>query len=173
MELSMVIAIIASLALYQFLPAIVITFFALLSEFVEGFIVQKGRKNIQLLYDLAPRKAIIETNNNNQNGGEANLITTTQEVLVDKVRVGDVVIVREGDIIPVDGHILRSASTVNQSSITGESAPITSGESVPNTTGAPTTGNHKMGELFVDNTGSLYFCILDGTPGTWKKVQLV
>jgi cation transport ATPase len=65
MELSMVIAIIASLALYQFLPAIVITFFALLSEFVEGFIVQKGRKNIQLLYDLAPRKAIIKTNNSN------------------------------------------------------------------------------------------------------------
>ncbi|MGC1931386.1 MAG: HAD-IC family P-type ATPase, partial [Candidatus Nitrosopolaris sp.] len=125
MELSMVIAIIASLALYQYLPAIVITFFALLSEFVEGFIVQKGRKNIQILYDLAPRKAIIKTNNNNnQNGDEANLITTTQEVLVDDVRVGDVVIVREGDIITVDGHILRGASTVNQSSITGESAPI-------------------------------------------------
>ena len=125
MELSMVIAIIASLALYQYLPAIVITFFALLSEFVEGFIVHKGRKNIQLLYDLAPRKAIIKTNNsnNNQNRDEANL-TTTQEVLVDDVRVGNVVIVREGDIIPVDGHILRGASTVNQSSITGESAPI-------------------------------------------------
>src|SRR5215831_13727739 len=123
MELSMVIAIVASLALYQFLPAIVITFFALLSEFVEGFIVKKGRKNIQLLYDLAPRKAIIKTNNK-QDVGETNLITTTQEVLVDDVRVGDVVIVREGDIIPVDGHILRGTSTVNQSDITGESAPI-------------------------------------------------
>src|SRR5215472_14424322 len=123
MELSMVIAMIASLALYQFLPAIVITFFALLSEFVEGFIVKKGRKNIQLLYDLAPRKAIIKTNNK-QDVGETNLITTTQEVLVDDVRVGDVVIVREGDIIPVDGHILRGTSTVNQSDITGESAPI-------------------------------------------------
>jgi cation transport ATPase len=43
MELSMVIAILASFALFQFLPAIVITFFALLSEFVEGFIVRKGR----------------------------------------------------------------------------------------------------------------------------------
>ena len=77
MELSMVIAIIASLALYQYLPAIVITFFALLSEFVEGFIVRKGRKNIQLLYDLAPRKAIIKTDNstNNQNSDEANLST--------------------------------------------------------------------------------------------------
>ncbi|HXP51242.1 MAG TPA: hypothetical protein VN922_14890, partial [Bacteroidia bacterium] len=73
MELSMVIAIVASLALYQFLPAIVITFFALLSEFVEGFIVKKGRQNIQLLYDLAPRKAIIKTKNNRQNGDETNL----------------------------------------------------------------------------------------------------
>jgi len=124
MELSMVIAIVASLALYQFLPAIVITFFALLSEFVEGFIVKKGRQNIQLLYDLAPRKAIIKTKNNRQNGDETNLKTTTQEVLVEDVRVGDIVIVREGDIIPVDGRILRGASTVNQSSITGESAPI-------------------------------------------------
>ena len=102
-----------------------ITFFALLSEFVEGFIVKKGRKNIQLLYDLAPRKAIIKTNRNpkNQKSDETNLMTT-QEALVDDVRVGDVVIVREGDIIPVDGHILRGASTVNQSSITGESVPI-------------------------------------------------
>jgi heavy metal translocating P-type ATPase len=124
MELSMVIAIVASLALYQFLPAIVITFFALLSEFVEGFIVKKGRQNIQLLYDLAPRKAIIKTKNNRQNGDETNLKTTTQEVLVEDVRVGDIVIVREGDIIPVDGRILRGASTINQSSITGESAPI-------------------------------------------------
>jgi heavy metal translocating P-type ATPase len=125
MELSMVIAILASLALSQFLPAIVITFFALLSEFIEGFIVRKGRKNIQLLYDLAPRKAIIKTNNstNNQKSDEANL-NTTQEVLVEDVRVGDIVIVREGDIISVDGQILRGASTVNQSSITGESAPI-------------------------------------------------
>jgi cation transport ATPase len=125
MELSMVIAILASLALAQFLPAIVITFFALLSEFVEGFIVRKGRKNIQLLYDLAPRKAIIKTNHstNNQKSEKADL-STTQEVLVEDVRVGNIVIVREGDIIPVDGHILRGASIVNQSSITGESAPI-------------------------------------------------
>jgi heavy metal translocating P-type ATPase len=125
MELSMVIAILASLALFQFLPAIVITFFALLSEFVEGFIVRKGRKNIQLLYDLTPRKAIIKTNNstNNQKSDKANL-STTREVLVEDVRVGDIVIVREGDIISVDGHIMRGVSTVNQSSITGESTPI-------------------------------------------------
>jgi heavy metal translocating P-type ATPase len=121
MELSMVIAIVASLALYQFLPAIVITFFALLSEFIEGYIVEKGRKNIQLLYNLSPRKAIIKRNN--KNGDEESVTVTTLETPIDEVRVGDIVIVREGDTIPVDGHILRGASTVDQSSITGESAP--------------------------------------------------
>jgi heavy metal translocating P-type ATPase len=122
MELSMVIAIVASLALYQFLPAIVITFFALLSEFIEGYIVEKGRKNILLLYNLSPRKAIIKRNN--KNGDEESVTITTLETPIDEVRVGDIVIVREGDTIPVDGHILRGASTVDQSSITGESAPI-------------------------------------------------
>ncbi len=125
MELSMVIAIVSSLVLFQFLPAIVITFFALLSEFVEGFIVQKGRKNIQLLYDLAPKKAIIKRNSNSQKEDNINLATTTTiEIPVDNVRVGDSVVVREGDIIPVDGHVIKGESTINQASITGESSPV-------------------------------------------------
>ena len=41
------------------------------------------------------------------------------------------------------------------------------------TSNAPTSGNHKMGELFVDNAGILYYCTQDGTPGIWRKVQLV
>ncbi len=113
MELSMVIAIIASLALLQFLPAIVVTFFAILSEFVEGFIVKKGRKNIEALYSMAPRNAIIKDNSGH-----------TFSVEIDKVAIGDIVIVREGDIIPVDGTIVYGSSTVDQSSITGESIPL-------------------------------------------------
>jgi cation transport ATPase len=122
MELTMAIAIVASLALYQLLLAIVITFFALLSEFAEGFIVERGRKNIKLLYDLAPRNAIIKSKGNNI--PDKGLTTATQEVLVDEVKIGDIVIVREGDTVPVDGHIIKGMSTINQSSITGESTPI-------------------------------------------------
>lgn len=125
MELSMVIAIGASLVLFQFLPAIVITFFALLSEFVEGFIVQKGRKNIQLLYDLAPRKAIIKRDGNSQNAEISSI--TTAEIPIDDVRIGDIVVVREGDTIPVDGHIVRGETTINQATITGESSPVEKG----------------------------------------------
>ncbi len=113
MELSMVIAIIASLLLFQFLPAIVVAFFAVLSEFVEGFIVKRGRKNIESLYRLAPRKAQVK----NENG-------QTQLVEIERVKIDDVIIVREGDVIPVDGTIIIGSSTVDQSSITGESLPI-------------------------------------------------
>ena len=42
-----------------------------------------------------------------------------------------------------------------------------------NTHGSPNTGAHDMGELYVDSQGALYFCIASGTPGTWKRVQLV
>jgi heavy metal translocating P-type ATPase len=113
MELSMVIAIIASLALLQFLPAIVVTFFAIMSEFVEGFIVRKGRKNIEILYSLAPRKALVK----NENG-------QTKLLEIEQVNVGNSIVVREGDVIPVDGVIISGSSTVDQASITGESIPV-------------------------------------------------
>ena|SRR5215831_8008724 len=41
------------------------------------------------------------------------------------------------------------------------------------TQGSPTSGTHSTGEFYVDNQGALYFCIANGTPGTWKRVQLV
>ena len=113
MELSMVIAIIASLSIMEFLPAIVITFFAVMSEFVEGFIVKRGRKNIETLYSLSPRKALVKTESNQ-----------TQLLEIDQVNVGDIILVREGDVIPVDGIIILGTSTIDQSSITGESIPV-------------------------------------------------
>ncbi len=55
----------------------------------------------------------------------------------------------------------------------GGLAPIYLEPSSISGTPPPTTGNHRMGELYVDSGGELYFCIQNGTPGTWKKVQLV
>ena len=72
----MVIAIISSLALYQYLPAIVITFFALLSEFVQGFIVKSEGKTYSYFMISAPRKAIIKTKTTTQRGPECNNYNT-------------------------------------------------------------------------------------------------
>lgn len=131
MELSMVIAIIASLFMLQFLPAIAITFFALLSEFIEELIVKRGRKNIKLLYKNAPKTAIVKKDKTHINNlsdtstlATAAAINDTYKVPVSDVKIGDTVIVREGDVVPVDGKILYGSSTIDQSMITGESMPI-------------------------------------------------
>jgi len=121
MELSMVIAIIASLLLLQFLSSIVITLFALFSEFIEEFIVEKGRRNIELLYKKAPKEALVKRN---QNDIESILTKTAEEIPVEEVKIGNIVIVREGDAIPIDGQILAGSSTIDQSTITGESMPV-------------------------------------------------
>lgn len=39
--------------------------------------------------------------------------------------------------------------------------------------GPPSSGTHQLGELFVDSSGSLYFCVAGGAPGTWKRVSLI
>ncbi len=53
----------------------------------------------------------------------------------------------------------------------GRRAPL---RLVPSTAeGVPTVGRHESGEFLVDRAGSLFFCITGGTPGTWRRVQLV
>jgi hypothetical protein len=37
--------------------------------------------------------------------------------------------------------------------------------------GAPTTGNHQAGELFVDKNGTLFYCAISGTPGEWQAIS--
>ncbi len=112
MEVSMAVAIFASLALGQFTVAVVITFFVLLSEYIENYAVDKGRQTIILLEKSAPKKALVR-----RNGVEAEIETQTLEP-------NDIVIVRDGERIPVDGTIVVGSAFVNQSAITGESARV-------------------------------------------------
>jgi len=51
-------------------------------------------------------------------------IIKQEEIPIEKVKINDIIIVREGDIIPVDGQVLTGNSTIDQSVITGESIPI-------------------------------------------------
>src|SRR5713101_6653631 len=112
MEVSMAVAIFASLIVRQFTVSVVIAFFALLSEYIETYAVDKGRQTILLLERSAPRLALV------RRGGE--------EVQVDPRSLvpNDVVIVRDGERVPVDGTIVVGSAFVNQSSITGESARV-------------------------------------------------
>src|SRR6266704_741490 len=112
MEVSMTVAIVASLLVAQFTAAVVVTFFVLLSEFIESYAVDKGRATILQLEKSIPRRALVR-----RNGAEA-------ETDVDTIQPGEVVIVRDGERIPVDGVIVRGSGFVNQSAITGEALAV-------------------------------------------------
>jgi heavy metal translocating P-type ATPase len=111
MELSMSIALIAALVIGQFLTAIVIMFFVLVAEVLEGLTVARGRKAIKDLTNLLPREAILRTTDGD----------TT--VAIETLQSGDVVLIKPGSGIPVDGVVLSGVSSVDQSAITGESLP--------------------------------------------------
>ncbi|HEV2120963.1 MAG TPA: cation-translocating P-type ATPase [Candidatus Bathyarchaeia archaeon] len=112
MEVSMTVAIAASLLVGQFTAAVVVTFFVLLSEFIESYAVDKGRATILKLEKSIPRRALVR-----RNGAEV-------ETDVETIQSGEVVIVRDGERIPVDGAIVRGSGFVNQSAITGEALSV-------------------------------------------------
>src|SRR5207302_4852963 len=112
MEVSMTVAIVASLLVAQFTAAVVVTFFVLLSEFIESYAVDKGRATILKLEKSIPRRALVR-----RNGAEV-------ETDVETIQSGEVVIVRDGERIPVDGVIVRGSGFVNQSAITGEALAV-------------------------------------------------
>ena len=112
MELSMSIAVLATLLIGQFLTGLVITFFVLFAELIEQFTVRNGRSAIRKLMDFLPHEAIVE-----RNGKE-------EEIDIDGIATGDTVIVKPGGRIPVDGIVVKGSSYVDESSITGESLPV-------------------------------------------------
>src|SRR5438105_14964234 len=112
MELSMTIALLAALCIGQFLTALVIAFFVLFAELVEGYTVGGGRRAIQNLIDALPRQVRV------RRGGEERELGTSE------VTAGETIIIRPGERIPADGVVSKAHSFVDQSSITGESLPI-------------------------------------------------
>jgi heavy metal translocating P-type ATPase len=112
MELSMTIALLSALAIGQFFTAIVIAFFVLFAELLEGYTVGGGRRAIEQLIDALPRQVTVR-----RNGQES-------ELSAENLAAGEVIVIRPGERIPVDGIVTKGSSYVDQSSITGESLPV-------------------------------------------------
>ncbi len=111
MELSMSIALLAALATSEVFTALMITFFVLIAELLEKFTVSRGRKAIKYLVSLLPQEAYIR---------HGDLVQTCE---LSKVKPGDIVVVKPGARVPVDGVVVSGHSWIDQSRITGESIP--------------------------------------------------
>jgi Cd2+/Zn2+-exporting ATPase/Cu+-exporting ATPase len=116
MELSMTIAVGAALAIGEFFTALVILLFVLIAEVLERLTVGRGRRAIKDLLDFLPHQAFVRR-------GDA-----AREVDAAEIAPGDVVVVRPGGRLPVDGMVVAGHSFVDQATITGESLPV---EKVP------------------------------------------
>lgn len=101
----------ASHQLYFESAAIVVTL-VMLGKYMEGRSKNKTKEAIRKLMELAPDTAVLLQN------GEM------REVPVEEVKVGDLVVIRPGSRIPLDGIVTKGSTTVDESMLTGESIPV-------------------------------------------------
>jgi heavy metal translocating P-type ATPase len=112
MELSMTIALVAALCIGQFFTALVIAFFVLFAELLEGYTVGGGRRAIQKLIDSLPRRVTVR-----RDGQE-------RELGIGEIIPGETIVIRPGQRVPADGTVSKGHGFVDQASITGESLPV-------------------------------------------------
>jgi len=111
----MTLGVLAALAVGEWATAAVIVFFMRIGDYVERFTAEHARRAVKDLVSLAPRTARIE-----RQDGEV-------ELPIHQVQPGDIVIVRPGELIPVDGVVIGGQATMNQAAITGEAMPVDAG----------------------------------------------
>jgi Cu+-exporting ATPase len=106
------IALIASVAIGEYFAAAEIAVIMMIGEILEDRTVRKSQESVKKLIRLTPQTARIMSP-----AGE-------KEISIEQVKIGDIILVRPGESIPVDGIIVKGHTSINQSIITGESIPI-------------------------------------------------
>ncbi|MFB0543233.1 MAG: heavy metal translocating P-type ATPase [Candidatus Bathyarchaeia archaeon] len=86
-----------------------------IAEYLEEYAGERARRSIELMMELRPEVAVV------RRGG------LEEEVRVEEVEVGETILIRPGDRIPLDGVVGEGSSSVNEAPITGESVPVFKG----------------------------------------------
>jgi Zn2+/Cd2+-exporting ATPase len=109
----MVIATVGALAIHAYSEAIGVMIFYKVGELLQNLAVSRSRRSIRSLLDAKPDKAFIKTSDG------------YQEVTPESVAVGEVILVKPGEKVPLDGEILSGDSQLDSSALTGEFVPLT------------------------------------------------
>lgn len=108
----MSLGVLAALVVGQWLTALIVVFFMYVGDLVERLTTERARGALRDLNALAPHTARVE-----RDGVE-------QQVEIGALEIGDIVVVRPGEQIPVDGEVVSGQATINQAAITGEPMPV-------------------------------------------------
>jgi len=111
-EILMILAALSAFVIGSPLEAALLIMIFAVSGLLETFAHNKSQKELTSLLNLSPEQATLY-----EDGKET-------IVFVNQLKVGDQVIVKVGDAIPVDGKIIRGQTAINQAAITGESMPV-------------------------------------------------
>ncbi|WP_438348080.1 heavy metal translocating P-type ATPase [Paenibacillus sp. FA6] len=111
-EALVTIAVIGAIMIQEYWEAAAVTFLFVFGSYLEARTIEKTRSSLKALIDLAPTMASVM-----RDGIEV-------RVSPDEVIQGEIVLVRPGENIPVDGTIFKGKATINQAAITGESIPV-------------------------------------------------
>ncbi len=105
----------AALAVGEWTTAMVVVFFMHIGNYTERLTSEGARRAVKDLAALAPQTARVEKDNEEK------------EIPIAEVQVNDIVVIRPGEKIPVDGEVVSGRAAVDQSSVTGESMPVEAG----------------------------------------------
>lgn len=108
----MSLGVVAALLVGQWPTAAVVVFFMHIGNFAELFTTERSRQAVKRLTQLAPKTARVE-----REGDEV-------EVPIGEIQVGEIIVVRPGELIPVDGEVVSGQATIDQVAITGELMPV-------------------------------------------------
>ena len=111
------IAIISSIIIGEIFAAGVVALIMAIGGFLEEYTVSKTRTGIEKLVDLSPTKGTLVTNYGGSEEAES-------EIEADAIDVDDILKVLPGEVVPVDGVIIKGETSIDQSVMTGESIPI-------------------------------------------------
>ena len=107
----MTIATIGAFGIGEFPEAVAVMLFYQIGELFQDYAIDKSRKSISDLMDIKPDYANIEKNGN------------IQKVSPDSVKIGDTIIVKPGERVPLDGVVIEGTSNLDTKALTGESLP--------------------------------------------------
>lgn len=107
-----IIATIAAFCIFEFIEALAIVLFFQIGEAFEDYAKDKSKKSIETILELKPDYATLIVD------GKENRVTP------EEVKINDILIIKPGERIPLDGIVYKGNSSLNTSSITGESLPL-------------------------------------------------
>lgn len=115
MNVLMTVAVVGAAAIGAWVEASLVVIFFSLSNTLSVYTLEKARNSIKALMDLAP--------------SEATIIRDGQEKRLDveEVQIGDIMMVKPGEKLAMDGVVVKGSSSINQAAITGESMPVEKG----------------------------------------------